>query len=166
MAGLCSGHLSFSSAAAAVGDGTTSICVIAGAFLQACSELLTKGIHPTIIAEAFKQCAVKAADILTSIATPIHLTDRADVLNAVKTCLSSKVVHNNADILAPIAVDAVLSILTEGASNVDLRNVKIVKQVGGTIDDTELVKGVVLEQGKLLEGTQRPPRFLYAQIPK
>jgi T-complex protein 1 subunit delta len=129
------------------GDGTTGICVIAGALLQACSELLNKGIHPTMIAEAFKQAAAKAAEVLESSARPVDLLDRASVLDAVNTCLCSKVVYNNADILAPIAVDAVLGIIDPAtATNVDLSDVKIVKQIGGTIDDTELVKGLVLER--------------------
>lgn len=130
------------------GDGTTGICVIAGALLQACSELLEKGIHPTMIADAFKQAAAKAEEILTGMSKPVDLLDRDSVLNAVNTCLSSKVVHNNADVLAPIAVDAVLGVIdTATATNVDLNDVKIVKQVGGTIDDTELVRGLVLEHG-------------------
>lgn len=75
---------------------------------QACSELLGKGIHPTMIAEAFKQAAAKAEEILLGVAKPIDLLDRQSVLDAVETCLSSKVVHQNAEVLAPIAVDAVL----------------------------------------------------------
>lgn len=130
------------------GDGTTGICVIAGSLLQACSELLLKGIHPTMIAEAFKQAATKAEEILIGMSKPVNLLDRDSVLDAVNTCLSSKVVHNNADVLAPIAVDAVLGIIDSStATNVDLNDVKIVKQVGGTIDDTELVRGLVLERG-------------------
>eukprot|EP00286_Rhodomonas_abbreviata_P024458 CAMPEP_0181292592 /NCGR_PEP_ID=MMETSP1101-20121128/2592_1 /TAXON_ID=46948 /ORGANISM="Rhodomonas abbreviata, Strain Caron Lab Isolate" /LENGTH=526 /DNA_ID=CAMNT_0023397079 /DNA_START=51 /DNA_END=1631 /DNA_ORIENTATION=- len=129
------------------GDGTTGICVIAGALLQACSELLSKGIHPTMIAEAFKLSAKKAEQILTSVAKPIDLADREGVLDAVNTCLSSKVVHHHSDVLAPISVDAVLSVIDPlTATNVDLNDVKIVKQVGGTMDDTELVKGLVLER--------------------
>lgn len=128
------------------GDGTTGICVIAGALLQACSELLNKGIHPTMIAEAFKMAAAKSVEILVSVAKPVDLADRESVLDAVNTCLSSKVVHANADVLAPISVDAVLSVIDPAtATNVDLNDVKIVKQVGGTMDDTELVKGLVLE---------------------
>jgi T-complex protein 1 subunit delta len=130
------------------GDGTTGICVIAGALLQACSELLSKGIHPTMIADSFKQAAAKAEEVLVRISRPIDMLDRESVLNAVNTCLSSKVVHNNADVLAPISVDAVLNIIDPLTStNVDLRDIKIVKQVGGTMDDTELVKGLVLETG-------------------
>jgi T-complex protein 1 subunit delta len=130
------------------GDGTTGICVIAGALLQACSELLTKGIHPTQIAESFKLAATKAQEVLQAAAVPVDLLDRESVLNAVNTCLCSKVVHNNADVLAPIAVDAVLGVIDPlTATNVDLNDVRIVKQVGGTIDDTELVRGLVLEHG-------------------
>lgn len=130
------------------GDGTTGICVIAGSLLQACSELLNKGIHPTMIADAFKQAAAKAEEILVSIARPVDLSDRESVLDAVNTCFSSKVVHSSADTLSPIAVDAVLGVIDPAtATNVDLADVKIVKQVGGTIDDTELVNGLVLERG-------------------
>lgn len=130
------------------GDGTTGICVIAGALLQACSELLSKGIHPTLIADAFKMAAAKAVEILQSVARPVDLMDRASLLNAVDTCLSSKVVHQNADVLSPIAVDAVLAVIDPAtATNVDLNDVKIVKQVGGTMEDTELVNGLVLEKG-------------------
>jgi len=130
------------------GDGTTGICVIAGSLLQACSELLSKGIHATVIADAFKQACAKADEVLMCMSKPVNLLDRDSVLDAVNTCFSSKVVHNNADVLAPIAVDAVLGIIDPAtATNVDLADVKMVKQVGGTIDDTELVRGLVLERG-------------------
>lgn len=130
------------------GDGTTGICVIAGALLQACSELLSKGIHATLIAEAFKIASQKAIEILTNMSTPVDLTDRNQILNAVDTCLSSKVVHNNADVLSPISVDAVLAVIDPvTATNVDLNDVRIVKQVGGTMEDSELVHGLVLERG-------------------
>lgn len=130
------------------GDGTTGICVIAGALLNACTDLLTKGIHPTMVAEAFKDAAAKAAEILISVARPIDLLDREKVLDTVNTCLSSKVVHHHADVLSPIAVDAVLGVIDPlTATNVDLDDIKIVKQVGGTMDDSELVRGLVLQKG-------------------
>jgi T-complex protein 1 subunit delta len=130
------------------GDGTTGIVVIAGALLQACAELLGKGIHPTMIAEAFKQASAKAMEVLTNMAVPVNLADRGQLLDAVNTCLSSKVVHNNAEVLSPISVDAVLAVIDpETAVNVDLADVKIVKQVGGTMEDSELIKGLVLDRG-------------------
>jgi T-complex protein 1 subunit delta len=130
------------------GDGTTGICVIAGSLLQACSDLLNKGIHPTMIADAFKEASSKAIEILEDMAEPVDLRNREAVMDAVNTCLSSKVIHSNADTLSPIAVDAVLNIIDpDTATNVDLNDVRIVKQVGGTIDDTELVQGLVLAKG-------------------
>jgi len=63
------------------GDGTTGICVIAGSLLSACSELLSKGIHPTMIAEAFKDAAAKAAEILVGIARPFSIEKRSWTLS-------------------------------------------------------------------------------------
>lgn len=130
------------------GDGTTGICVIAGSLLNACSDLLAKGIHPTQIADAFKLSAAKAQEVLMGMSRPVDLNDRQSVLDAVDTCLCSKVVHAHADVLSPISVDAVLSVIDpDTATNVDLNDVKIVKQVGGTMDETELVRGLVLPKG-------------------
>jgi T-complex protein 1 subunit delta len=78
----------------------------------------------------------------------VDLRDRNMLIDAMTTCLSSKVVSQNSDILAPIAVDAVLGIIdTDKAVNVDLNDIRIVKQLGGTVDDTELVPGIVFEKG-------------------
>lgn len=131
------------------GDGTTSVCVIAGALLDACGSLLTKGIHPTSIASAFKHAAEVAEKMLEDIAAPVDLNDREKLVNAVHTCLSSKVVSQNSDLLAPIAVDSVLGIMSDidKDTNVDLRDIRMVEQIGGTVDDTELVDGLVFNKG-------------------
>ena len=125
------------------GDGTTSVVVLAGALLDACTKLLDKGIHPTIIADTFLRCAAKAQEILSSVAIPVTLEDRESLIRAATTSLSSKVVSNNSQVLAPIAVDAVLRISDSEKQQVDLRDIHIVKQLGGTIDDSELVDGLV-----------------------
>lgn len=89
-----------------------------------------------------------AETILESISRPVDLTRREDLISAVNTCLSSKVVSQNSDILAPIAVDSVLGVIDSAtAKNVDLRDIRMVQQVGGTIDDTELVDGIVFDKG-------------------
>jgi T-complex protein 1 subunit delta len=130
------------------GDGTTSVCVIAGALLSACEDLLMKGIHPTNISEAFGIAATKAEEILTSMAKPINLTDRNELISCVNTSLSSKVISEYSDRLSPIAVDAVLKVIDiNTATNVDLRQIKVVKQLGGTIDDSELIDGLVFSKG-------------------
>ena len=125
------------------GDGTTSVVVLAGALLDACTKLLDKGIHSTTIADAFMRCAAKAEEILSNMASPVALDDRESLIRAATTSLSSKVVSNNSQVLAPIAVDSVLRVSDQEHNQVDLRDIHIVKQLGGTIDDSELVDGLV-----------------------
>jgi T-complex protein 1 subunit delta len=74
------------------GDGTTSVVVIAGSLLGAAERLLGKGIHPTVISEAFQRAAQEAISILTEMAIPISLTDRQTLLKTATTALSSKIV--------------------------------------------------------------------------
>ncbi|KAG6866996.1 T-complex protein 1 subunit delta [Blastosporella zonata] len=128
------------------GDGTTSVVVLAGSFLGAAEKMLQKGMHPTIIAEAFLKASVKAVEYLTEMSTPVDLSDNASLLRAASTSLNSKIVSQYSSTLAPIAVAAVIRLVTPSSSNVDLRDIRVVKKVGGTIEDTELVDGVVLKQ--------------------
>ncbi|KAF8921137.1 T-complex protein 1 [Mucidula mucida] len=128
------------------GDGTTSVVVLAGAFLGAAEKMLSKGIHPTLIAEAFLKASTKAVEYLTEMSTPVDLKDNASLLRAASTSLNSKIVSQYSSTLAPIAVSAVTRLVTPTSSNVDLRDIRVVKKVGGTIEDTELVDGVVLNQ--------------------
>lgn len=125
------------------GDGTTSVVVLAGALLDACTKLLGKGIHSTTIADAFLRCSEKAEEVLRGMSIPVALDDRDNLIRAATTSLSSKVVSNNSQILAPIAVDSVLRVSDLSRHQVDLRDIHIVKQLGGTIDDSELVDGLV-----------------------
>jgi T-complex protein 1 subunit delta len=129
------------------GDGTTTVVVIAGALLEASSRLLGKGIHPTVISESFQKAAVKSKEILTKMSIPVKLTDRQSLLQSAATSLNSKVVSQHSNLLSPIAVDAVLRVIDPlTATNVDLRDIKLIKKLGGTIDDTELIDGLVLDQ--------------------
>ena len=129
------------------GDGTTSVVVIAGALLGAAENLLNKGIHPQVVANAFGLAVGKAEEILRGMSMAIELGDRESLLKNAVTSLNSKVVSQNSHLLAPIAVDAVLKVIDPlTATNVDLRDIKIVKKVGGTVDDTELIEGLVFTQ--------------------
>jgi len=127
------------------GDGTTSVVVLCGSMLDKCSMLLDKGVHPTIITEAFGMAAAKAEEVLLGMAIPVDLHQRDQLIKAAQTSLASKVVSNSSEDLAPLAVDAVLAVVDVDmkATNVDLNNVRIVKALGGTIDETELVPGLV-----------------------
>lgn len=127
------------------GDGTTSVVIIAGSLLSAAQRLLEKGIHPTTISESFQKAAVKAVEILTEMAKPIDLDDRELLLQSATTSLSSKVVSQYSNLLGPICVDSILRVIDKDVdTNVDLRDVRIVTKLGGTIEDTELVDGLVL----------------------
>lgn len=146
------------------GDGTTSVVVICGSLLGAADRLLMKGIHPTVISESFQRAAAKAVQVLESMSIPVKLTDRATLLQAATTSLSSKIVSQYSSTLAPMAVDAVLRVINPvTAENVDLNNIRIVKKVGGTIEDTELVDGLVMTQN-VMNGSGGPSRMEKARI--
>lgn len=74
------------------GDGTTSVVVLAGSLLGAAEKMLQKGMHPTIIAEAFLKASAKAVEYLEEMSTPVDLNDKASLLRAASTSLNSKVV--------------------------------------------------------------------------
>eukprot|EP01006_Ploeotia_vitrea_P021834 TRINITY_DN54245_c0_g1_i1.p1 TRINITY_DN54245_c0_g1~~TRINITY_DN54245_c0_g1_i1.p1 ORF type:complete len:548 (+),score=73.72 TRINITY_DN54245_c0_g1_i1:49-1644(+) len=132
------------------GDGTSTVVVMCGALLKACQTLLAKNIHPTQIANAFLEGAKAAHSILKDMSVPVNVEDREKLLQAAVTSLNSKIVSQSSNQLAPMAVDAVRSIVKpskDGApAFVDLNNIKLVKVLGGTIDDTEVVNGMVFSQ--------------------
>lgn len=128
------------------GDGTTSVSVLCGALLKAVESLLQKGIHPTQISEAFHECGSKATEILENMSTKISLDDKSTLIKSAITSLNSKVISQNSDLLAPMAVEAVLHILRENG-DVDLRDIRITSALGGTIDDTTmLTNGLIFKQ--------------------
>lgn len=145
------------------GDGTTTVVVIAGAFLEASSKLLARGIHPTVISESFQKAAIKSKEILTKMSIPLKLTDRQSLLQSAATSLNSKVVSQHSSLLSPIAVDAVLRVIDPlTATNVDLRDIKLLKKLGGTVDDTELIDGLVLDQKS--SGYEGPKKVSNAKV--
>ena len=96
---------------------------------------------------------------------PVDLNDRATLINNCVTCLSSKVVSANSDVLAPMAVDSVLKIIDkETDTNVDLRNIRVAKKLGGTVDDTELIDGLVFVNNKVSHFAGGPTRVADAKI--
>ena len=146
------------------GDGTTSVVVLAGSLLTAAEALLDKGIHPTTVAESFTKAAQMSAKFLADISTPLDLSDRESLLRAASTSLNSKIVSQYSSLLSPIAVDAVLKVIDPAtAVNVDLKDIRIVTKLGGTIDDTELIDGLVLTQN-VLKSAGGPKRMEKAKI--
>lgn len=95
--------------------------------------------------------------------TPVDLSNREELIRAASTSLNSKVVSQHASLLAPLAVDAVMTISNNGTTAADLRNIRVVKKHAGTIDDTKLINGLLLNQGAET-GANGPTRVEKAKI--
>ncbi|KAJ3333698.1 T-complex protein 1 subunit delta [Blyttiomyces sp. JEL0837] len=146
------------------GDGTTSVVVLAGSLLAAAEKLLDKGIHPTTIAESFQKAAEKSTELLTEMSVKLDLNDRESLLKSASTSLNSKIVSQHSGLFAPIAVDSILKVIDPvTATNVDLKDIRIVTKLGGTIDDTQLVDGLVLTQN-VIKSAGGPTRMEKAKI--
>ncbi|KAJ1920531.1 T-complex protein 1 subunit delta [Mycoemilia scoparia] len=146
------------------GDGTTSVVVIAGSLLAAAEKLLNKGIHPTQIAEGFQHAAIEAVKALEDISIPISLDQRESLLKSASTSLNSKIVSQYSATLSPIAVDSVLQVTDlDTDNNVDISDIRIVKKLGGTIEDTQLISGLLLNQN-VVTSAGGPSRIEKAKI--
>jgi thermosome len=151
-----------------VGDGTTSAVVVAGALLEKAEELITKSVHPTVIVEGFKTASQKAIDTLRELAVKVNPQDK-DFLNKIaQTSMASKMVAGNSKHLSNVIVDSVLAV-SEKFSNanreevkVDIDNIKVEKKAGGSINDTQIIHGIVLDKEVVHGGM--PKRIENAKI--
>ncbi len=147
------------------GDGTTSVVVLAGSMMSQCERLLEMGIHPTAVSDGFAIALQKSLQVLNSIATPINIKDKEQLIQCVTTSLSSKVVSQNSQQLAPLAVDAVLRVCDpEKDKTVDLNNIKVVKKIGGTIDDIEVCEGILFADNKASHSAGGPTKVEKAKV--
>ncbi len=131
-----------------VGDGTTSSVVFAGSLLAKAEELLKKDVHSSVIVEGYQAASEKTLEILAEIAKKIQPDDRETLIKIAKTSMQSKLVSEDSDVLSKLVVDAILKITTkkENKYSVDLDNIKTEKKSGGSIHDTQLIKGIVLDK--------------------
>ncbi|GER51168.1 T-complex protein 1 subunit delta [Striga asiatica] len=132
--------------------------------LKASLGLLTSGTHPTIVSDSLHKISIKAVEILSAMALPVELSDRESLVKSASTSLNSKVISQYSSLLAPLAVDAVLSLVDPQKPDlVDLKDITVVKKLGGTVDDTELVKGLVFDK-KASHAAGGPTRVENAKI--
>ena len=146
----------------AAGDGTTSVVVLAGALLGQAQVLLDKNISPTVIADGFTEACNEAQKVVSDLEQTVELTNREALIQNCITSLSSKVVSNYSEILAPIAVDAVLKLVKNGEvyhDDVDLKDIRVSKKLGGTIEDTKLVDGIVFPDNKISKAAGGPSKI-------
>ncbi len=148
---------------AEVGDGTTTVVVLAGKLLELGEELLEEGIHPTIVIEGYKKAADYALKVAEEVARPIDLT-KEQLLKVVSSALSSKVVAETRDYLASLVVEASLQAveMRDGKPYLDLDWIKIEKKKGKSIYETQLVRGIVLDKEVVHPGM--PKRVTNAKI--
>merc|ERR1712072_1140335 len=131
-----------------VGDGTTGVVVLAGALLENAEKLLDRGIHPIRIADGYEMACDLAVERLKQIADKIEFTkdDTSMLLKTCKTTLNSKVVNRHLDQMAQIAVDSVLAVADVERKDVNFELIKVEGKVGGKLEDTRLVQGIVLDK--------------------
>ncbi len=145
---------------AEVGDGTTSAVVFAGTLLEKAEELLEQNIHPTIIIEGYTKAMKEALRILEEIAVKVDPMDRTTLRKIVDTAISSKYIGRGTigEKLAEIAINAALTVAErkpDGTFDFRIDDVKIEKKKGGSVDDTQLVYGIVLDKEVVHPGMPR-----------
>ena len=131
-----------------VGDGTTSSVIFGGALLARAEDLLNKDVHSSTIIDGYQAAADKTLEIYSQLSKKIQPNDRESLLKIAMTSMQSKLISEDSDSLSKIIVDAILSIATKKGDkySVDLENIKVEKKAGGSIQDTQIVKGIVLDK--------------------
>ncbi|XP_004845237.1 T-complex protein 1 subunit epsilon isoform X1 [Heterocephalus glaber] len=140
-----------------IGDGTTGVVVLAGALLEEADQLLDRGIHPIRIADGYEQAARIAIEHLDKISDSVFVDtkDTEPLVQTAKTTLGSKVVNSCHRQMAEIAVNAVLTVADMERRDVDFELIKVEGKVGGRLEDTKLIKGVIVDKD-----------FSHPQMPK
>ncbi|MEW5747925.1 MAG: thermosome subunit beta [Candidatus Thermoplasmatota archaeon] len=130
------------------GDGTTSAVVIAGELLKKSEALIDQSVHPTVISNGFRLAAAEAVKILKGIGIEVSPTDKKSLKKVAMTAMTGKSVGGERDLLADIAVDAISSISEkqDGKYLADIDNVQVEKKHGGSVADTKLIKGIILDK--------------------
>ncbi|MCH8908959.1 MAG: thermosome subunit, partial [Candidatus Heimdallarchaeota archaeon] len=127
-----------------VGDGTTTVVVIAGELLKKAENLIDLDIHPSVIVEGYRLASFEAIRLLDEVAVEVQIDDRETLLNIAKTSMSSKIVAFEKEDIAEIIVNAALGVFDNG--KVDLDDISIVKKQGESLKETKLIEGLILDK--------------------
>ena len=131
-----------------VGDGTTSSVVFAGALLEKAEKLLEKDVHSTVIVDGYQAAAEKSLELLADFAKSVKPDDQESLIKIAKTSMQSKLISEDSEPMSKLVVGAILKIAEKNgdAYSVDLDNLKVEKKSGASIQDTALIKGIVLDK--------------------
>ncbi len=127
-----------------VGDGTTTVVVLAGELLKKAENLIDLDVHPSIIVEGYRLSMNESLKLINEVSIDVEVNDREALLNIAQTSMSSKIVSHEKVGLSEIVVDAILSVIDDG--KVDIDDVTIVKKAGESLKETELIKGLILDK--------------------
>ena len=131
-----------------VGDGTTSAVVLAGALLEHAESLITQDVHPTIIVDGYRKAGKKAKQFLDDIAEKITANDKPSLLKIAKTSMQTKLVRKDSDNLSEMVVKSILAVAEKNGEKftVDIDDIKVEKKSGGSISDSTIIQGIVLDK--------------------
>lgn len=134
-----------------VGDGTTTAAVLAGELLKVAEDLIEQDVHSTIIASGYRLAAEKTAEILKTIEISVNENDEEMLEKIAITAMTGKGAESSKDKLAKLVVKAVKQVVEEEAGKkvVDINNIKVEKKVGGSIEDSELIEGMVIDKERV-----------------
>ena len=131
-----------------VGDGTTSAVILAGALLEQAESLLQQEVHPTVIVNGYRKAANKAKESLKDLAEQVTANDKPSLLKIAKTSMQTKLVRKDSDKLANMVVESVLAAAVKDGDNYtcDIDDIKVEKKPGGSISDSSIIQGIVLDK--------------------
>jgi len=146
------------------GDGTTTAVIMTGELLKKSVDLIDANVHPTIITAGYRMAAQKALEILDGVAIKVEPKDRDTLIKIAKTAMMSKAVSGSKDLMAKIAVDSVSNVAEKVNDKwvVDMDNIQVTKKHGGSMDDTQLVQGIIVDKEPVHPGM--PKRIEKAKI--
>src|SRR3990172_4652417 len=147
-----------------VGDGTTSAVVLAGALIEKAEDLITKDVHPTLIVDGYRSASDQALSILDKLSVKVSPEDKQWLVKIARTSMQTKLVSTESEDIAIMLVDAMLNVAekTNKGYKVDIDNVKVEKKTGGSLTDTKLIKGIVLDKEVVHAGM--PKKVVNARI--
>jgi len=147
-----------------VGDGTTTVVVVAGELLKKAEELVDQNIHPTVIVDGYRIASARALEILDEIAIKVDSNDKATLRRIAEVSLASKILADQKETMSELAVNAILQVAekTPQGWRVDIDDVKVEKKPGEALADTSLIKGIVLDKEVVHPGM--PKRVENAKI--
>ncbi len=140
-----------------VGDGTTTATVLAGELLKRAEELLDQDIHPAVIAHGYKIASEKAMEIIDKVAFNVGASDRETLKKIARTSMNGRGTESGIDHLSELAVKSVTKVMEKkgGKTAVDVDDIKIEKKAGGSLEDSVLVEGIVLDKERVHPGMPR-----------